>query len=171
MRKEVNQHDFDWIYSLSNELAPSAIEYFSEDMERDCRAFFPLCDKLRSLEKDHKFKKMEQKCKRILKRYPLSHQVFYLLVRSYVKQNRLYEALLLVDDRMGSFIKHPFKVSSRFCYEKGFADRLCVDEKYGWTFIGSMATWIGDMRALANIKSDLEDKIERGYVYRPRANK
>jgi hypothetical protein len=171
MHKEVDQHDFDWIYSLSNELAPSAKKYFSEDRERDIRAYFPLCDKIRLLEKEHAFKKMEAKCKRILRRYPLSHQVFYLLVCSYVKQNRFYEALLLVDDRMSSYIKHPFKVSSRFCFEKGFADRVCVDEKHGWSFIGSMATWISDMRALANIKADLEDKINRGYVYRPRAKK
>ena len=171
MHKYVNQHDYDWIYELSNRLEPHAKVYLSEFYHQSTEEVFDRIWEVKNLVKEHEFSEVESICRDILKQHPLVHPFFYYLVDSYVKRNRLDFALKLVTHRMNQFIQTPFRIVNRLQIESGLPSVRHTDKTYGWTYNMEMGEWIGQMRTLQNMQKDIEGKIARGYVYRPRKNK
>lgn len=167
MHKYVNQHDYDWIYELSNELEPRAKIYLSEYFHQNIEEVFDLIGDVKNLTKEHEFMEVERICREVLKQHPLVHPFFYYLVDSYIKRNRLDYALRLVTHRMNQYIENPFRIVNRLQIESGLPSVRHIDKTYGWTYNIEMGEWIGQMRTLQNMKKDIEDRIARGYVYRP----
>lgn len=149
---------FTWIYDLAEKLEPKAKIYLWEDFQSDLEDTWEYRFQIKDMQKAHKFYEIELLCKDILRDYSLMHPFFSMLVEAYVKQNKLNEAAWLVFHRQEWLIARPYKTLHEWEIMQGIKKNYKQE----------MFDWISGMRTLQAHEIDLQEKMDAGYVYRPR---
>ena len=165
-RLNIPESKYSWIYSLAIELEPKAKIYWYEDQKKDIQSSWEQRLMGKKLTDSHEAIELEKMSKSMLKQFPLMHCFFFYLVDAYLMQNRLQYAAKIVHYRTNQIINNPYKVVNSEFLEYGIDHKKTTYGKYCYN--PEMQDWIGALRTLQFFEIDIQNKIDTGFVFKPR---
>ena len=146
------------VYALAHKLFDAAEVWMASERREDTRAHWNKTEKAEALLKEYKFAEAEALCREVFLQNQRRILPFNIMITAIIRQNELQRALAEVEAEEAWLLMHPYKILT---YLEGIGEVERDETHY-------MHEWIMAMNTMTAHEKDLEGKIAKGYVYKPR---